>query len=64
MSQLTLTNPILGIAILVLFLLAGRVFRENWKLKGANWKRNCWLAGAVATACFLVLAFIPFVPKG
>ena len=61
-TQLTITNPYLGIAILVLFCVAGKIFRDNWKLKGANWKRNCWLSGLVATACFAVLAFIPFVP--
>ncbi|WP_316863430.1 hypothetical protein [uncultured Cohaesibacter sp.] len=62
MSQLAITNPYLGIALLVVFVLAGKIFRDNWKQQGTHWKRNCWLAGLVATACFCILAFIPFVP--
>ena len=60
-SQLTQSSPYLGIALLILFVFAGKIFRDNFKLKGAHWQRNCWLAGAVATACFTILAFSPFV---
>jgi len=63
-SSLVISNSYLGIALLVIFCLAGKVFRDNWKRKGDNWKRNCWLSGLVATACFLILAFVPFVPQG
>nr|WP_321457898.1 hypothetical protein [uncultured Cohaesibacter sp.] len=62
MSNLVISNPYVGIAILIVFVLAGKVFRDNWKAQGVNWKRNCWLSGGVATFCFMVLAFIPFVP--
>lgn len=62
-SQLAITNPYIGIALLIVFVLAGKVFRDNWKLKGSNWVRNCWLSGIVATACFAILAFIPFLPR-
>ena len=62
-SHLVLTNPFVGMAILVIFVLAGKVFRDNWKAKGENWKRNCWLAGLVALACFIILGFVPFVPR-
>ncbi|WP_319530256.1 hypothetical protein [uncultured Cohaesibacter sp.] len=62
MSQFAITSPIVGMIILVVFVLAGKVFRDNWKLRGPNWKRNCWLSGLVAAACFGVLAFVPFMP--
>ena len=62
MPRTSISSPYVGIAILMIFVLAGKVFRDNWKLKGEYWKRNCWLAGAVAAVCFCALAFIPFVP--
>ncbi|WP_319484201.1 hypothetical protein [uncultured Cohaesibacter sp.] len=62
MSDLVISNPYVGIAILVVFVLSGKVFRDNWKQKGETWKRNCWLSGIVATLCFLAMAFIPFMP--
>ena len=62
MSQLTISSPLVGIALLIVFVIAGKVFRDNWKLKGAHWKRNCIVAGLIATTCFAILAFIPFVP--
>nr|WP_321982261.1 hypothetical protein [uncultured Cohaesibacter sp.] len=62
MSNLVIYSPYLGIAVLVIFVLSGKVFRDNWKAAGPHWKRNCWLSGIVATLCFLALAFIPFVP--
>jgi hypothetical protein len=61
-SSLVISNPYVGIAILVVFVLSGKVFRDNWKQKGETWKRNCWLAGIVAILCFLAMAFIPFIP--
>jgi hypothetical protein len=63
MSQMTISSPYLGIALLVIFVFAGKTFRDNWKQKGANWKRNCWIAGIAATLCFCALAFIPFAPQ-
>lgn len=59
----TISSSLAGIVILIVFVLAGKIFRENWKLKGPNWKRNCWISGLVAAACFGLLAFVPFVPE-
>ncbi|WP_146006404.1 hypothetical protein [Cohaesibacter celericrescens] len=61
MSLFTNSAPYLGIALLMIFVIAGKVFRDNWKLKGHHWQRNCWMAGLVASACFGFLAFVPFV---
>ncbi|SNY92607.1 hypothetical protein SAMN04515647_2878 [Cohaesibacter sp. ES.047] len=62
MSHIAITSPFVGMTVLVIFVIAGKVFRDNWKLGGAHWKRNCWLSGLVAAACFGVLAFVPFLP--
>ena len=61
-SAIAITSPAIGVALLVVFVVAGKVFRDNWKQQGPNWKRNCWIAGVVAASCFAVLAFIPFMP--
>lgn len=63
MPALTITSPIIGIGILILFVVSGKVFRDNWKQQGENWKRNCWVSGIVAALCFAILAFIPFAPQ-
>jgi cytochrome c oxidase assembly factor CtaG len=60
--DLAITSPIVGITLLVLFVIAGKIFRDNWKQQGPNWKVKCWISGVVALVCFLVLAFIPFMP--
>lgn len=63
MTNLTFSSPMLGIAILVIFVFAGRTWRLNWKEKGEGWKLKCWISGLIATACFAFLAFVPFAPQ-
>lgn len=62
MTDLVIGSPIVGIAILVVFVVSGKVFRDSWKLQGSYWKVKCWIAGLIAAACFGALAFIPFQP--
>nr|WP_321463096.1 hypothetical protein [uncultured Cohaesibacter sp.] len=62
-SNVAIVSPTMGIIVLVIFVLAGKLFRDNWKAQGPHWKRNCWFAGIVAALCFLALAFVPFVPR-
>lgn len=61
--DLAITSPIVGLTLLVVFVIAGKIFRDNWKQQGPNWKTKCWIAGIVAFCCFLALAFIPFAPS-
>jgi hypothetical protein len=63
MENMSITSPLAGIALLVLFVVSGKVFRDNWKQQGPNWKRNCWVSGLLALGCFAILAFVPFAPS-
>ncbi|MCT4657373.1 MAG: hypothetical protein N4A65_16390 [Cohaesibacter sp.] len=62
-AGLAISSPLMGIALLLVFVISGKVFRDNWKLQGGNWKRNCWLSGILASLCFAILAFVPFAPN-
>lgn len=52
-------TPAVGIALLVVFVLFGRLFRDAWKAKAPGWKRKCAVYGGLAFASFLAIAFIP-----
>ncbi|MCV6547679.1 MAG: hypothetical protein OIF56_10420 [Cohaesibacter sp.] len=62
MENLSITSPLAGIILLVLFVFSGKTFRDNWKQQGDNWKRNCWISGLIALVCFSILAFVPVAP--
>ena len=63
MSDLSFSSPFIGIALLVVFGLAGRSFRKNWKEQGENWKLKCWVSGLIVVGCFAFLAFVPYAPR-
>jgi hypothetical protein len=46
-----------GVVLLVVFILSGRLFRDAWKLQGARWKLRCWVFGLLALLSFLLLVF-------
>ena len=46
-----------GVVLLVVFILSGRLFRDAWKLQGVRWKLRCWVFGLLALLSFLFLVF-------
>ncbi len=54
----TLT-PAVAIALLIAFVLCGRLFRDAWKTRGPYWRLKCSIYGVLALVGFLAIAFIP-----
>ncbi len=46
-----------GVILLVVFILSGRLFKDAWKLQGARWKLRCRVFGLLALSGFLLMVF-------
>ena len=55
---MTLT-PFSGLLLLLVMILSGRAFRENWKAQKSGWVLRAWLYGAPAALAFAALALLP-----
>ncbi|MFV0359796.1 hypothetical protein [Tropicimonas sp.] len=52
-------SPLSGTLLLLVAVICGRNFRQNWKAQGPRWVLWAWLYGAAAAAALLALAFVP-----
>lgn len=46
-----------GVVLLVVFALSGRLFRDNWKQQKPGWKKRSWVFGLISLISFCVLVF-------
>ncbi|KZL05115.1 hypothetical protein PsAD2_04470 [Pseudovibrio axinellae] len=46
-----------GVILLILFVVSGRLFKDAWKGQGAMWKLRCWVFGLIAFASFAMMVF-------
>jgi hypothetical protein len=44
-----------GIILLLIMIIAGKAFRENWKKQGSNWVMKSWLYGILSGISFLII---------
>lgn len=58
MSDLTL-NPVSGVSLLLVMLICGRQFRENWKAQAEGWQRRAWFWGVPVVLSFGLMVFVP-----
>lgn len=58
MEGLVLT-PVTGTALLLVMVLCGRQFRENWKAQAEGWALRAWAYGLPVLVSFAALAFLP-----
>lgn len=57
MPEFLTLPPFVGVLLIFAAVVAGHLYRQNWKIEGPQWK--AWLYGIVAGGCLLVLAFVP-----
>jgi hypothetical protein len=57
-ANITLT-PVSGTLLLLIMILAGRAFRQNWKAQTQGWVLRAWIYGLPAAVSFLMLALLP-----
>ena len=52
-----------GLALLVLMILFGKAFRENWKMKDINtvkaWLIKAWIYGLLSSISFFIIVLVP-----
>ena len=52
-----------GLALLVLMILFGKAFRENWKMKDTKtvkaWLIKAWIYGLLSSISFFIIVLIP-----
>ena len=52
-----------GLALLILMVLFGKAFRENWKMKDINtvkaWLIKAWIYGLLSSISFFIIVLIP-----
>ena len=53
-----LTPPI-AVILLIIAVLCGHLYRDNWKKQPENWKMRAWMFGCPAGLALLALGFIP-----
>ncbi|AEV39519.1 hypothetical protein PSE_5017 [Pseudovibrio sp. FO-BEG1] len=46
-----------GVILLVVFVLSGRLFRDAWKGQTGRWKLKCWVFGLLALVSFCLMVF-------
>lgn len=46
-----------GVILLVLFAVAGRLFKDTWKNKQNGWQIRCWTYGLISFLSFAVMVF-------
>lgn len=44
-----------GILLLLIMIIAGKAFRENWKKQGSRWIMKSWLYGILSGISFLII---------
>ena len=44
-----------GIILLLIMIIAGKAFRENWKKQGNQWVMKSWLYGILSGIAFLII---------
>jgi hypothetical protein len=57
-GNLTL-SPLAGIVLLLVMILSGRAFRQNWKAQAVGWQKRAWIYGLPSAISFLTLALVP-----
>ena len=58
LGSLTLT-PVTGVMLLLVMVICGRQFRENWKAQDKGWQQRAWMYGLPVLVSFIALAFVP-----
>ena len=52
-----------GLALLILMILFGKAFRENWKMKDTKtvkaWLIKAWIYGLLSSISFFIIVLIP-----
>ena len=52
-----------GLALLILMVLFGKAFRENWKMKDTNivkaWHIKAWIYGLLSSISFFIIVLVP-----
>ena len=52
-----------GLALLILMVLFGKAFRENWKMKDTNtvksWLIKAWIYGLLSSISFFIIVLVP-----
>ncbi|MDC0456738.1 hypothetical protein OAM56_02340 [Alphaproteobacteria bacterium] len=52
-----------GLALLILMVLFGKAFRENWKMKDTNtvksWFIKAWIYGLLSSISFFIIVLVP-----
>ena len=52
-----------GLALLILMILFGKAFRENWKMKDTKtvkaWLIKAWIYGLLSSISFFIIVLVP-----
>ena len=52
-----------GLALLILMVIFGKAFRENWKMKDINtvkaWLIKAWIYGLLSSISFFIIVLVP-----
>lgn len=52
-----------GLGLLILMVLFGKAFRENWKMKDINtvkaWLIKAWIYGLLSSISFFIIVLVP-----
>ena len=52
-----------GLALLILMVLFGKAFRENWKMKNtvisSSWLFKSWVFGLLSSISFFIIVLVP-----
>ena len=52
-----------GLVLLILMVLFGKAFRENWKMKDINtvkgWLIKAWIYGLLSSISFFIIVLVP-----
>ena len=52
-----------GLTLLILMVLFGKAFRENWKMKDINtvqaWLIKAWIYGLLSSISFFIIVLVP-----
>ena len=50
-----------GLLLLLLMIIFGKFFKENWKNKKKNWVARSWVFGLVSSISFFLMVSIPMM---
>jgi len=48
-----------GLLLLLLMIIFGKFFRENWKKKKKNWVIKSWIYGLISSISFFLMISLP-----